>query len=570
MLLTDNLADQGDEPLSQAEWDARRGAITIDLYPALTRVITQRIRAIPAANYEALARSSYSWKPTLGEFRQRPAIGVGSVLRERYVIESCLGSGGMGTVYKAVDIFRRAHGGIDSHVAIKVLHESTRSPEVLDRLRSEFYCAQALSHKSVIKVYELDRDGGVDFFTMEWLDGELLSGVMRAFNPRALPRAAAWALIRDIGAGLVHAHERNVIHADLKPQNIMITKRGEVRILDFGASSGSLTASLGFHRDKSLAVTPAYASCELLAGETAQPTDDLFALACLSYELLTGEHPFKFKRADEACAAGMVPARPLNLSARQWRILSQGLSFDRMDRNIAVDDWLAELNPPRTVLRSLPDPTAPDACTAVGIEDFARLALMARRAGTLIATALIGLGVWLVIHVGTTRAPAAQAEELQLIPDEREAEVAAAAPPPALPAPEVQSSPTTPPQPPRRATHHRPAPAVKDLSVARNVYRLPRGARFAEIRVQRAAPSDEPARFVWWTEDASALGGFDYQTQGRTTAYFAPGSLSATVFIRVLDNAGRQGRAAFNVIVAEPGNGGAAARATVQLPATPR
>ena len=294
ILVTDNLVMPEDETEANALWDARMNAVTVDLYPMTSRVITQKIRAIRSEEFEALEQASGNWNAyrTALEPRTR-TIGVGSKLRQRYLIESRLGSGGMGTVFKAVDVFRRGQDGIDSHVAIKVLHERTQNdPDVLDKLRREFYCAQALSHRSVIKVYDLDRDNSLDFFTMEWLDGDSLSKVLKAFHPRRMPRAAAWAILREIGEGLVHAHERKVVHADLKPQNIMITKTGEVRILDFGASSGSGHGQNSSGRTTSMAVTPAYASCELLGGHAPDPRDDVFALACLSYELLAGAASF--------------------------------------------------------------------------------------------------------------------------------------------------------------------------------------------------------------------------------------------------------------------------------------
>jgi serine/threonine protein kinase len=105
-------------------------------------------------------------------------------------------------------------------------------------LRREFYCAQTLSHENIVNVYQLDRDGDIDFFTMELLEGELLSSVLGRLHPAPMSQPQAWAIIRDIGSGLAHAHSRNVIHADLKPQNIMVTHAGEVRILDFSNAVG--------------------------------------------------------------------------------------------------------------------------------------------------------------------------------------------------------------------------------------------------------------------------------------------------------------------------------------------
>ena len=575
MFMTDNLADD--------EADARSSAITIDLYPALTRVITQKIRALSGEDYEDIAQPNYSWKAGNELIDVFPtSVGIGSVLRERYVIQSCLGSGGMGTVYKAVDIFRRAQPGVDSHVAIKVLHESTHQrPDVLDRLRREFYCAQSLSHRSVIKVFDLDRDGAVDFFTMEYLDGELLSTVLRKFHPRQLPRASAWALIRDIGEGLVHAHERNVVHADLKPQNIMVTAAGEVRILDFGASSGSLGGTLGFSQNKSsLAVTPAYASCELLIGQAADPADDLFALACLSYELLAGQHPFRYKRADEAREANMVPAKPAGLSARQWSTLQRGLSFDRKERMIAVRDWLKELRPGSAALRAIPQPEPVRAAPRIQIDDLFKITWLSPRMLTVAAILFVAAAAGLALRLGGTELSASQAQmPLRLNYDAESAQKSEAA---AAQQSSTQvaaqafaaTAPTPPPDTPEpvaKPVRRHVAAVLPDITIAAPTLKLGAGQRFAEVRIRRSAAGAKPLRFSWWTEDGSAVAGADYLAQPRTTASFAPGSRTASVFVKVLKNDDRHQSAAFKVMIANPSDGGSVGenKATVMLAPTP-
>src|SRR5262249_47071003 len=158
--------------------------------------------------------------------------------------------------------------------------------------------------------------------------------VMQRFGNATMPRETAWILIREIGAALAHAHARGVVHADLKPQNVMICRDGSVKLLDFGASSG--VKSEGQTR----AVTPAYASCDLLEGHAAEWSDDLFALGCLAYELLAGNHPFGYKRSVDSRAAGLTPARPANLSNTQWQTLKTSLAFERAERALSVNEWL--------------------------------------------------------------------------------------------------------------------------------------------------------------------------------------------------------------------------------------
>ena len=323
-------------------------------------------------------------------------IEIGWVLRGRYVLEKRLGSGGKGTVFKALDRYRADLPEAQQYVAIKILHATADNREkLLAKLRREFYCAQMLSHRNIVNVFELDRDGDVDFFTMEFLDGELLSGVMERLHPLPISRPQAWAIIREIGSGLAHAHARNVIHTDLKPHNVMITHSGEVRILDFGASSDSAKQSpedrLG-PRHADSAVTPAYACCELLAGRPADPRDDIYALACLSLRIACGSasSAFQRRRSTEARDLGIVPKRPPDLTRRQWQALTTGLSWHRAGRSISVPAWLKKLDAERVAVGQLP--RGHDLKSAHAIPHPARF-----RATALFAVLLITVGFWVSV-----------------------------------------------------------------------------------------------------------------------------------------------------------------------------
>jgi len=128
---------------------------------------------------------------------QASPVEIGRVLRDRYVIEQWLGSGGIGTVYKALDLYRADLPLAHQYVAIKFLNETAgHESERLAALRREFYCTQLLSHRNVVKVHELDRDGDLHFFTMELLEGELLSSVMDRLNGSQMARLYAWHIIR--------------------------------------------------------------------------------------------------------------------------------------------------------------------------------------------------------------------------------------------------------------------------------------------------------------------------------------------------------------------------------------
>jgi eukaryotic-like serine/threonine-protein kinase len=475
-------------------------------------------------------------------------LGIGEVLCGRYVIESQLASGGMGTVYKALDQSRSEHTAADAYVAIKVLHENTRTrSDLLAKLRREFYCAQALNHRSVVKVYELDLHQ-FPFFSMELIDGESLPSLMQKFHPLPLPRAYACAVIREVGEGIAHAHDRRVIHSDIKPQNIMVTNSGEVRILDFG-TSGETTA-----------LTPAYASCELLEGREADPRDDLFALACLSYELLAGEHPFQHRRSTEARTLKIAPSRPPGLSGRQWRALTRGLAWDRADRPASLRDWLADLDLGREPLGPIPQPE--DAHAPLLTRSGVASALIA-----LLAVTLVGGVTWAVLSrpkpapIVADAATDAEAEP-PIIADSAPADADIDDAPPAAKATAAPKAGL------KTQNAARPLDKTERIGMVAGSYSFRGGEKFAEIRVHRSTGSKATTSFEWWTEPATALAGTDFAPQAPTTVFFPAGIRTVSLFIKLLPNASRKRTALFYVVLGNTSGGSAlnsASKASISL-----
>jgi tRNA A-37 threonylcarbamoyl transferase component Bud32 len=502
---------------------------------------------------------------------------VERVLRNRYVLETRLGSGGMGTVFKAVDRYRCDLPQASRIVAIKFLHEAAGHPEIVSKLRREFYCAQALSHPNIVKVYELDRDGDVEFFTMEFLDGELLSSVVEKLQPTPLSRPRAWAIIREVAAGLAHAHSRNVVHGDLKPQNIMITNSGETRILDFGASSAEIA-----QKSTATAMTPAYASCELLEGQGADPRDDLFALACVSYELLAGRHPFQRRRSTAARDLGLVAQRPRGLTRAQWRILKLGLGWRREERSMAVADWIAALRPAAAAARRLRPQSVIGIALAVVIAatalavfyhrqplepktpDGAALSPTAADGPTAPgAAALDSSAPTAAVSPGTTPG-AAPSMAASTAPAAAPATAPFTGPAAAPAAAAVAPQPTA-----RHGSAAAPARTADSVSMTAGNYRIGAHQNFAEIHVRRSNGSGGEATFAWWTEPGSALPGTDYVAQGRTVQLLSAHSQMATLYVKLVPNVSRKHRAEFYVVIAEPGSGaslGRVTRAAVVLP----
>lgn len=267
------------------------------------------------------------------------------VLRDRYELISILGRGSTGTVYKAVDR-HRAHLNPSSRcVAVKVLKLNYEDrPEELAQLEREFHEAQSLSHPNVVSVFDLDRDGNVYFIVMELLEGELLADILKRLDGQPMARHYALGIISSVGAALAHAHRRNIVHADLKPRNIMITSTGEVRVLDFGfARERPLDLHSASGLNEGPVAAPAYASVERVNGSDPHPSDDVYSLACVAYELLSGRHPFGGRSAPLARAHGRQPQRIPGLSSKQQAVLQRALLWTRGERRIDVVELLAGL-----------------------------------------------------------------------------------------------------------------------------------------------------------------------------------------------------------------------------------
>jgi predicted Ser/Thr protein kinase len=297
--------------------------------------------------------TSSSWTDVGRAVADAPTLGAGSVVKDRFVLEEELGRGGMGVVFKARDLRKEEAQDRNPWVALKLLNEEfRRHPESLKALQRESRKAQQLAHANVVAVYDFDRDGGNVFMVMELLEGRSLDRIIRDNEGSGVGIEKAMRLTRDMCRAMAYAHEQGVVHSDFKPANAFLTKENVVKVFDFGiaravkrtdtASSGSVTlfdpATLG-------ALTPTYASCEMLEGLEPDPRDDVYAMACVAYELITGKHPFNRISAVEARNKGLVPKRPRGLKRQQWRAIQHGLEFNRDNRTASAQQFLNELIP---------------------------------------------------------------------------------------------------------------------------------------------------------------------------------------------------------------------------------
>ena len=205
----------------------------------------------------------------------------GTVLLDRYRIVGPIGRGGMGEVFRADDLT------LEQPVALKFLPRALENdPERLERLYSEVRLARQVSHPAVCRVWDVGEADGQPFLSMEFVDGENLSSLLRRIG--RLPVDKAIDIARQVASGLAAAHEKGVLHRDLKPSNVMLDGQGKVRLTDFGLAALDATLS----GDDIRSGTPSYMSPEQLAGREVTLRSDIYALGLLLYELFTGRRAF--------------------------------------------------------------------------------------------------------------------------------------------------------------------------------------------------------------------------------------------------------------------------------------
>ncbi len=267
------------------------------------------------------------------------ALAPGTVIKDRFVVDATLGRGGMGVVYRALDLRKQEAHDRDPYVALKSLSDAyQRDERMVVALQREARKAQTLAHPNIATVYDFDRDGSLVYLTMEQLSGEPMDEFI-AKHPEGLPHERVLQILRGLCLGLAYAHNKGIVHSDFKPGNVFLSEDDHPKILDFGIAratpvSGEVAASntTEFDAGELGALTPSYAAIEMFLGEAPHPADDVYALAITAYQLFTGRHPFDGKPAPQARAEGLKPEPIPGLKRRQWRAIRDGLAFERADR----------------------------------------------------------------------------------------------------------------------------------------------------------------------------------------------------------------------------------------------
>jgi serine/threonine protein kinase/cytochrome c553 len=337
------------------------GKLPQDIYTVLKFKIEQ-FNEINQANVTAIANSQhsqpiYSNSIFQNDNNEEIVIEQDVVIRENYRLVERLGEGGMGVVWKAIDLVQEEGDSRNPYVAIKFLSQNFKEhPDALKALVRELARYQRLNHPNIVRAYELSRVGSTVFMVMEFLDGISLKLFIKG-NPNGISLEEAKPIIQNIGKALSYIHKEGIAHLDFKPDNVFYDPEQKiVKIIDFGIARLIKPSE----RDKTRydpgdlsAYTEPYASSEMLLGLDPSPADDIYALACVTYELLSGKHPFNRKTATKAEAEKLSP-KPINsLTSQQNKTLLRALAFRREERTSTVENFLEELFPEKKKSSSL-------------------------------------------------------------------------------------------------------------------------------------------------------------------------------------------------------------------------
>ncbi len=298
----------------------------------------------PAPSHAAASRPAQA----AAEGLPVPGTRFGGDDGRRFELVELLGRGGMGAVFLARDHV------LDRTIALKFITASANAPRehVVALTRQEARAAARLNHESITRVFDLDTYQGMPFLVMEHLEGQSLSSVAEGGEFDAL---RATRIVADVARGLGHAHRLGIIHCDLKPSNIFLTKDGRAKILDFGLATvlrvrGALGGSVASSASPAVAGTPRYMSPEQWRGQPLDGRSDLWALGVIFFELLTGRTPIDSRKISIVQAQLLSP-EPLP-SVRQLRpdlpseadeLVARALSKDIAQRFGTADEFLDAL-----------------------------------------------------------------------------------------------------------------------------------------------------------------------------------------------------------------------------------
>jgi len=272
-----------------------------------------------------------------------PALPVGTILKDRFVLTELLATGGTSYVYRARDLLTvEMEDTRVNDLVVKVTkhYEGKRlSSDLLSF--NEALITRKLTHPNIIRVYDFDTDRDYSFMTMEYLVGESLSTRLSRRYGNKLPYKLAMNVLTPAARAIEHANKHGVIHSDIKPGNILICADNTVKVIDFGTARNrkrdtdeddysNATDFTGY--------TPAYASPQVLLGNTATTSDDVYSLAFTIYETLSGHRPYNTTKDNIRNVQKLSRIKGINIF--QWMILKKALSFDENSRYRSVHKFI--------------------------------------------------------------------------------------------------------------------------------------------------------------------------------------------------------------------------------------
>ncbi|MDD3652947.1 MAG: Stk1 family PASTA domain-containing Ser/Thr kinase [Desulfotomaculaceae bacterium] len=265
---------------------------------------------------------------------------IGKLLGNRYEILEQLGGGGMAIVYKGRDTV------LNRLVTIKVLRpEFTSDDDFVYRFRREAQAIASLSHPNIVSIYDVGRADAVDYLVMEYVEGDNLKNLIRSQG--ALPSDKAIQIARQVSDALKHAHENNIVHRDVKPQNILITSGGRAKLTDFGIARGATAATLT--QTDSIVGSVHYLSPEQAQGGNVGPQSDIYSLGIVLYEMVTGVLPFQ---GDTPISVALkhIQEEPINPSSlnpavnlRLEKIINRAMAKNKSERYETAGQMVREL-----------------------------------------------------------------------------------------------------------------------------------------------------------------------------------------------------------------------------------
>ncbi len=346
-----------------------------------------------------------------------------TVLSGRYRLESKLGSGGMSTVYLALDEV------LDRPVAVKLLHrEISEEADQLERFRREARAAARLSHPNLVGVIDAGEDDGRPYIVFEYIEGRTLKRRIQEEGGLPVDEAVAYAI--EIGRGLTAAHARKLVHRDVKPQNVLIDPAGRAKVTDFGIARS--LEQKGMTATGRVLGTTDYVSPEQAMGEDVDERSDVYSLGVVLYEMLTGDVPFQaetqvgvaMKHVNEPMPD--VQAKRPEVSAAVASVVDRATTKDQRDRYGSVAQMVRDLEQTLEVEAARRGGTSGEATSVLDSVPSSRRRLGGRRRSRLgIAMGIIGIALIAAalifggehIHLGNSGSSGTSSAEIKLPTD---------------------------------------------------------------------------------------------------------------------------------------------------------